>query len=107
MLNVVRGVLVAVLLGGALTACSTTASGLKVRFAKERGCAEGQVAVSEAGGEVYRASGCGSSAEYICDAFAGFGNSSQRCRERGLNPREPSGSPPAQDNSRPDLVSPK
>jgi hypothetical protein len=67
------------------------------------------VSVSEAGGEVYRASGCGNGTEYICEGFAGMGDSSKRCRERGLNPHEPMGDPPPQNATvtRPDLVGPK
>lgn len=58
---------------------------------------------------MYRASGCGTETEYICEAFAGMGDSSQRCRERGLNPHEPMGNPPPQNATvtRPDLVGPK
>ena len=92
----------------ALVACSTTTSGLKTRFAHERSCPSSQVAVSESGGAVYRASGCGQQTEYICESFAGFGTSStQHCRERGLNPHEPSGDPPVKNSSRPDLEAPK
>jgi hypothetical protein len=92
---------------GILLACSTSTSALRARYAKERKCPESRVAVSEQGGAVYRASGCGQLAEYICESFIGFGNSAQRCRERGLHPREPSGDPPAKVPSRPDLVGPK
>ena len=89
-------------------ACSTTTSGLKTRFARERGCPPGEVQVSEAGGSVYRANGCGEHTEYICESFAGFGASStQHCRERGLNPHEPSGMPPPVNTSRPELEGPK
>ena len=88
-------------------ACTATTSALRVRYAKERSCPEAQVLVREAGGDVYLASGCGASTQYICEGFAGFGNPSQRCRERGMNPREPVGNPPPQNTSRPDLVPPK
>ena len=94
-----------VLLGLGAVGCSTTTSSLKARYAKERRCPESQVAVREAGGAVYRASGCGDDAEYICEAFAGFGDPSRQCRERGLSPHEPSGDPPPK-NPRPDLVAP-
>ena len=99
-----------VLIGAlAALACSATTSGLKTRFARERGCPSGEVAVSEAGGAVYRASGCGQHTEYTCESFAGFGNSSTvNCRERGLNPHEPSGVPPAKNTTqRPELDGPK
>ena len=76
-----------------LFACSTSTSALRARYAKERKCPESQVAVSAQGGAVYRADGCAQQAEYICEAFAGLGNGAQRCRERGLSPREPSGDP--------------
>ena len=87
--------------------CSTTASRLKTRFATEQSCPVGQVAVSEQGGAVYRASGCGQSTEYVCEGFAGMGDPSRGCHERGSNPHEPSGSPPPQNTSRPDLVAPR
>jgi hypothetical protein len=90
-------------------ACSTTVSGLKARYARERSCPADQVSVADAGGAVYHASGCGIETEYVCESFAGMGDISQRCRERGLNPHEPMGNPPAQNATvtRPDLVSPK
>ncbi len=92
----------------ATMACSTTsASGLKARFAREQRCPVDQVAVREEGGEVYRAEGCGTDTEYVCEAFAGAGDINQRCHERGSNPRVPTGFPPPQNDSRPDLVSPK
>jgi hypothetical protein len=89
------------------TACSTTSSRLKARFATEQGCPVDQVGVEDEGGTVYRASGCGKDTEYVCEAFAGMGDSSQRCAERGLNPHAPTGDPPPQNTSRPDLVAPK
>jgi len=90
-------------------ACSTTASGLKARYAREQSCPIDQVSVSEAGGDVYHASGCGNGTEYVCGSFAGVGDSSRGCRERGLNPHEPMGDPPPQNatQSRPDLIGPK
>jgi hypothetical protein len=90
-------------------ACSTTTSGLKARFAREQTCPPDQVSVTDAGGAVYHASGCGAETEYVCEAFAGMGDISQRCRERGLSPHEPTGSPPPQNATvtRPDLVGPK
>ncbi|HET7543707.1 MAG TPA: hypothetical protein VFK05_27730 [Polyangiaceae bacterium] len=98
--------LVACLAAGSV-ACTATTTALKGRYAKERSCSESQVLVREAGGDVYLASGCGDATQYICEGFAGFGNPSQRCRERGMNPREPVGNPPPQNTSRPDLVPPK
>jgi hypothetical protein len=90
----------------ASVACTTTTASLRARYAKERRCPESQVAVREEGGAVYRAEGCGGEAEYYCESFAGPGDPSKQCRERGLNPREPSGEPPPK-NPRQDLVSPK
>ncbi|HEY1536636.1 MAG TPA: hypothetical protein VGF76_21595 [Polyangiaceae bacterium] len=87
--------------------CATTSSRLKARFAREQSCSVDQVGVTDEGGEVYLASGCGKSSEYICPSFAGMGDSSTNCHERGLNPREPTGNPPPQNTSRPDLVGPK
>ncbi|MES1177549.1 MAG: hypothetical protein ABUL62_24715 [Myxococcales bacterium] len=78
------------------SACSATSSRLKARFAREQGCPEHQVAVSEEGGAVYRASGCDRSTEYICESFAGMGDPSRACRERGLNPPEAPGKLPPQ-----------
>jgi len=92
---------------GGLSACSTTASRIKARFAREQSCPVDRVAVSDEGGMVYRASGCDQSTEYVCGAFAGMGDSSRECRARGLNPHEPLGNPPPQNDSRPDLVAPK
>jgi hypothetical protein len=96
-----------VALACSIAACSTTASRLKARFAKEQTCPESRVAVSEQGGSVYRASGCDRSTEYVCGGFAGLGDPSRGCFERGSNPHEPSGSPPPQNTSRPDLVAPR
>lgn len=89
------------------SACSTTSSQLKARFARERNCPIDQVGVVDRGGTVYRASGCGDDAEYVCGAFATLGDGSQNCRERGLNPREAVGAPPPKNTSRPDLEAPK
>lgn len=107
-MNGIAFALLCVLAVGAV-ACSTTTAGLKARFAREQSCPQDQVSVSDAGGAVYRASGCGVDTEYICDAFAGAGDSSRRCRERGLNPHEPLGDPPPQNatETRPDLVAPR
>jgi hypothetical protein len=77
-------------------ACSSTSSRLRARFAREQSCPEHQVAVSEQGGAVFRASGCDRSTEYICESFAGLGDPSRGCRERGLNPRETPGKLPPQ-----------
>jgi hypothetical protein len=101
--------LVLLLAIGGSVACSTTASGLKARYAREQSCPVDQVSVSEAGGDVYHASGCGNGTEYVCEGFAGMGDSSRRCHERGLNPHEPMGDPPPQNATvtRPDLVGPK
>ncbi len=98
---------VALLLCG--TGCAATSSRLKARFAREQRCPEQLVAVSEEGGDVYRASGCDRSTEYVCGAFAGFGDPSQSCRVRGLNPQETPGRLPPQPQlvNRPDLEPPK
>lgn len=101
------GVGLGVWLAFSISACAATTSRLKARFAKEQACPESQVAVFEQGGAVYRASGCGQSTEYICGQFAGMGDPSRECRERGLSPHEPSGSPPPQNTSRPELVAPR
>jgi len=74
--------------------CSSTATRLKARFAREQGCPEHQVAVSEEGAQIYRASGCDRSTEYICGAFASMGDPSTACQVRGLNPREAPGKTP-------------
>ena len=87
--------------------CSTTSSRLKARFAREQGCAVDQVAVVDEGGTVYRASGCGKDTEYICPTFAGMGDSSRACSERGLNPHAPMGEPPPRNTSRPEYEAPK
>ncbi|HTA90414.1 MAG TPA: hypothetical protein VK745_12580 [Polyangiaceae bacterium] len=87
--------------------CSTTSSRLKARFATEQGCPVDQVGVEDEGGTVYRASGCGKDTEYVCESFAGMGDSSQRCVERGLSRREPTGNPPPRNVYRPDLEPPK
>ena len=86
-------------------ACSTTTASLRARYAKERRCPESQVDVREAGGVIYRASGCGDETEYVCEVSGGIGDPSRQCRERGLSPREPSGNPPPK-NPRQDLVPP-
>jgi hypothetical protein len=89
------------------TGCSTTTGSLKARFAKEQTCPVDQVGVVEEGGAVYRASGCGHDTEYVCSAFASFGDSSSNCAPRGLNPHEPMGDPPPQNTSEPDYSAPK
>ena len=96
----------ALLFAVAACACSTT-SGLKSRFAREQRCPADQVAVVDEGGTVYRASGCGTDTEYVCESFAGMGDSGQRCHERGSNPHEPTEGPPMKTPTRPDLVGPK
>jgi hypothetical protein len=88
------------------TACSTTATSLKARYAKERRCSETQVTVREEGGAVYRVHGCGDDTQYICESFAGPGDPSKHCREWAMNPHEPSGNPPPK-NPRQDLVAPR
>ena len=100
---------VLLLMAFCVLACSTTASGLKARYAREQSCPADQVSITEAGGDVYRANGCGNGTEYICGNFAGFGDSSSGCHERGLNPHEPAGEPPPQNATvaRPDLVGPR
>ncbi|HEY1536358.1 MAG TPA: hypothetical protein VGF76_20200 [Polyangiaceae bacterium] len=100
---------VVVLASAVSVACSTTSSGLKARFAREQRCPADQVSVTDAGGAVYHASGCGTDTDYVCEAFAGMGDINQRCHERGLSPHEPMGNPPPQNATvtRPDLVGPK
>jgi hypothetical protein len=68
--------------------CSTATSRLRSRFANERGCPETQVGVTERGGNVYRATGCGKSAEYVCGGFASA-TSTPDCQERGLPSQAP------------------
>jgi hypothetical protein len=72
-----------------LAACSTTASSLRSRFARERTCPESQVDVDEQGGNQYVARGCGDRAVYVCGAVAGFGDPEKSCNEQGLNRRGP------------------
>lgn len=55
---------------------------------------------------VYRATGCGTQTEYVCGTFASMDNGNN-CSIRGLNGREPTGSPPPKNTSRPDLEPPK
>jgi hypothetical protein len=103
-----RAVLLALLVLACCTVgCSTTSSRLRARFAREQGCAIDQVGVVDEGGTVYRASGCGKDTEYVCPSFAGMGDSSRSCSERGLNAHEPPGNPPPQNTSRPDYTPPK
>jgi len=68
-------------------ACSSTTSRLKARFAREQACPEDRVAVSEAGGAVYRAQGCGHDTEYVCEQFAGMGDPSRGCRPDLVAPK--------------------
>jgi hypothetical protein len=91
----------------AVSGCSTTSSRLQARFAREQGCPVDQVGVVDRGGAVYRASGCGKDTEYVCPTFAGMGDSSKQCAERGSNPREPTGYPPPQNTYRPEYEAPK
>ncbi len=63
--------------------CSPTTSRLRARFAKEHACPESQVQVTPRGGVVYRAEGCGSETEYVCESFANM-NKGGACEERGL-----------------------
>lgn len=78
----------------ALCACSTTTSRLKTRFANEHGCSPDLVRVDELGGTVYRASGCGETAEYVCGTFAGAADPARSCHERGAPRRAPPGDEP-------------
>lgn len=75
----------------ALAGCNRTSDSLRARFAKEYGCPEVQVSVVEGGGTVYRASGCGKSAEYVCGNFAASESDAARCEERGLPRKAPLG----------------
>ena len=77
-------------------ACSSPSARLKARVEREESCPEQLVAVSDQGGAVYRASGCDRSTEYVCESFAGMGDPSRGCRERGLSPRETPGKLPPQ-----------
>jgi len=91
----------------ALSGCSTTVSQLQARFAREQNCPADQVFVVDEGGTVYRASGCGIDTEYVCESFAGMGDSASRCSIRGANPHVPMGEPPAGNTSRPEYTPPK
>jgi hypothetical protein len=75
-----------------LFGCASTSDGLRARFAKERSCPESQVSVVESGGVVYRASGCGQSAEYACGSFSSASDA-RGCQERGLPRRASSDAP--------------
>ncbi len=90
-----------------LSGCSTTSGKLKARYAREQGCSEDRVFVVDESGTVYRASGCGSETEYVCESFAGLGDSASRCSIRGANPRVPTGDPPPQNTYRPEYSPPK
>jgi hypothetical protein len=105
--NLRRGLILGLLCS--IPACASTASKLQARFAREQACPADLVRVSDEGGQVYRARGCDRSTEYICESFAGMGDPSKGCRERGLSPHEPSGNPPPQPQPafRPELVAPK
>ncbi|HMR04150.1 MAG TPA: hypothetical protein PKA88_00165 [Polyangiaceae bacterium] len=83
------GVLLALLAFG----CSSTTSNLRTRFSKESGCPEAQVGVSERGGNVYRATGCGKTKEYVCGGFASA-TSVPECQERGLPSQAPASGDP-------------
>ena len=87
--------------------CSTTVSKLRARFAREQNCPADQVFVVDEGGTVYRASGCGTDTEYVCESFAGMGDSAWGCSIRGANPHVPPGEPPPQNTSRPEYTPPK
>ena len=64
--------------------CASTSDAIRGRYAREYACPESQVSVSDSGGTVYRAVGCGRSAEYVCGSFAGGGKDPARgCEERG------------------------
>ncbi|MEZ4223365.1 MAG: hypothetical protein R3B13_20635 [Polyangiaceae bacterium] len=72
----------------AVTGCATTASSLRARFSREVGCPESQVGVRERGGNVYLATGCGRSREYVCGGVSGL-DSAHGCQERGLPQQAP------------------
>ncbi len=64
--------------------CTTTTSRLRTRFSKEHGCPESETRVVESGGTAYVATGCGQSAEYVCQTFASANDDPRACEERGL-----------------------
>ena len=72
-----------------LAGCKSTTGKLATRFANEHGCSQDRVTVVESGGYVYRASGCGQSAEYVCPSFAGTVNDVRSCEERGARKKVP------------------
>ncbi len=43
----------------------------------------------EAGGNQYRASGCGQQTVYVCGSSAGFGDPGAGCAEQGVQRRSP------------------
>ncbi len=74
------------------TACVTTTSVVRDRFATEHRCPAAEVAVAEDSATRYRARGCEHEAAYVCSAGAAFRGGVQ-CVEEGIaNPpsyREP------------------
>jgi hypothetical protein len=66
--------------------CVTTASALKGRFARERGCPASQVEVEAAGGTHYRVSGCGETTVYACGSVTRAEDSARDCAEQGARP---------------------
>lgn len=76
-----------------LIGCTSTSNLLVARFAKEHSCQESLVRVTDAGGNQYRAEGCGHRARYVCESFA----SDRNCVEQGVVPQagsEPPRRPP-------------
>ncbi|HVJ18777.1 MAG TPA: hypothetical protein VM686_25320 [Polyangiaceae bacterium] len=72
-----------------LVGCSSTSDALRARFAREHGCPQRDVRVTEAGANHYSASGCEQQAVYVCDSTGGFGDPGARCVEQGLARRGP------------------
>ena len=54
-----------------LPACTSAASMVRARYAKEQGCSESMVRVDDRGAHTYAASGCGEEVRYVCSTFAG------------------------------------
>jgi hypothetical protein len=79
-----------------LVSCSSTSNTLRARFARERGCPQDEVRVTEAGGNQYNASGCEQRTVYVCGTTAGFGDPGAGCVEQGVQRRGPpeTGRPP-------------
>ena len=78
----------------ALLGCTSTKSIVQKRFATDYACSADAVTVSERGSNIYAASGCGKSAEYVCGTFTGTNDDTRRCSERGVNRKDPGPPPP-------------